>query len=303
MRMAALCIGLVAFGCTGEGPAAPGDDGTGQSQGTGSSGAGNGGSSAAVSGPSSSPSASQEMSSSSSRRFVPGEARVWGHSSERLWKLDPESFTITPLGAFIFQDEDGHPAQDVMTDLAVTAQEELYGCSYGALYRIDPMTMIARRITTLSDVFNGLTFVPRGMIDPDEEVLVGVTNQGGNVYRLDVETGASHLIGSYGGGWVSSGDVVAVDGEGMFATVNYFEGEDHLARVDPGTGAATIMEEPVGVEGLWGLGYWGGVLFAFATNGKIVAIDVETGVGTVAGHVMAEFWGAGVTTKAKLGAR
>ena len=50
-----------------------------------------------------------------------------------------------------------------------------------------------------------------GMTGPD--VLVG-TALDGSVWSIDPTTGASAQIGAFGGGWISSGDLVSVKGFG-----------------------------------------------------------------------------------------
>ena len=70
--------------------------------------------------------------------------------------------------------------------------------------------------------------------------------------------------------------------------------------VDPATGNVTVLSAEVGFNKIWGLGYWEGVLYGFTDDGLIITIDRTTGVGTQLYNRPEQFWGAGVTTNAKL---
>jgi len=236
--------------------------------------------------------------SSDSGAFTP--AYVFGHSSTRLYRLDADTLQVTDLGLFRFRTTAGTITFDEMTDIAVNNAGHMYGCSFDTLYDVNLNTMEAHAVASLTGSFNGLTFYPAGTLDPMEEVLVGAINSGDALYRINLSTGATTPVGSYGGGWVSSGDIVSIDGDFTYATVKRGTGGDHLAVVDPVTGVATVRAAAVGTNKLWGLGYWNGVLYGFAEGGQIVTINRDTGVGSVLETQNVAFWGAGVTTAAKL---
>ena len=251
------------------------------------------------------PSSSAAPASSSSATSSSGGqelAVVYAHSGTNLFRLDVDTMTISDLGAFAFRDRDGVTpiTGRGMTDLAVNAAGELYGCTQVALFTIDLTSLVALKVADLSGSFVGLTFAPVGFMEPDREVLVGVTrNATDSLWRIDEQTGASTLIGSFGDGWAASGDVVAILHDAMYATL-VKGGVDHLARVNPATGVATIIGSGIGTNTLYGLGYWGGVLYGFNSTGKMVSIDRQTGAGLVTTTMSGvSFWGAGVTTIAK----
>lgn len=290
-RAVPLFLALLAA-CTGE--AATRDD---EDPGWGSSPAGS--SSSGANG-SSRGNSSSGHSSSTSRVNPNGRAFVYGHSSGSLYLLDADTLDVTLIGTFRFFDQNGNPTSDEMTDIAVDADGNVFGCSYDTLYRVDRDTAEATKIASLSDSYNGLTFVPAGMIEPNE-ILVGASNTFGNIYKIDTGTGAATSLGRYGGSWKSSGDIVAINGDHIYATVNtLFNTTDHLATIDPTTGTATVMNAAIGFNDVWGLGYWAGVLYGFTETGLIITIDTGTGVGTQLFDRSTAFWGAGVTTNAKL---
>lgn len=263
-------------------------------------------SSSSPSDPGSSQAASGSATSSSVNHLVPV---VFGHSATRLFLLDVDSLAITDLGAFQFRDSDGVTplSSQSMTDLAITADGAMYGCSFNALFRVELPSLVARKVASLADTFNGLTFVPAGFLEPDREVLLATVNDPPerSLYRIDVNTGAATLVGSFGNNLVSSGDVVAIRHDAMYAVVHGPKvgtaiPKDFLARINPATGGATVIGTGIGFNQVWGLGYWYGVLYGFAKNGKVVAIDPDTGVGTLVDDLSVEFWGAGTTTIAPI---
>lgn len=268
----------------------------GGSSGNGSSIQGGGLSSGGVSSGTGASATSSNTSSGNQPAFV------FSHSDTVLYRLDAVTLALTELGPFVWADANGNPADaDAMTDIAIDGVGHIWGCSETALYQVDMPSIVARKMASLNDSFNGLTFVPSGFIDPQHEVLVGASNTGGTLYRIDTNTGAATAIGDYGAGWISSGDIVAIRGDAMYATVvqGALSFSDTLARIDPMTGQATVIGN-IGTPNLWGLGYWAGTLYGFSSDGTIVSIDRTNGHGTVVHQGNGSFWGAGVTTNAKV---
>jgi len=215
--------------------------------------------------------------------------------------MDTTTYAISLIGDFQLV---GGAAITDMTDIALDKTGVMYGVSFGTLYLIDYKSGGAKctSLATLSTSFNGLTFVPAGMIDPTAEVLIGNANDGG-WWRIDVAAGTATLtqLGSYGTGIGSSGDSVAIIGDKAYATVTGLGADDHVIVVDPKTGAMTTDLGGTGVTGLWGVGYWAGVMYGFASDGALYSIDLKTAKATaIAGATKPAggWWGAGVTTAA-----
>jgi hypothetical protein len=234
---------------------------------------------------------------------APQDAYVYGHSADTLYRLDTKALNVTSIGPFV-DAAGGAPITD-MTDIAVDKDGTMYGVTFGDLYRVDYKGGVrCTHLATLSTEFNGLTFVPAGMIDPANEVLVGIANDGG-WWRVDVTAGAASAkltqLGSYGGGLGSSGDSVGIIGDRVYATVTGLGTDDHVIVVDPKTGAMKSDVGGTGVSGLWGVGYWGGVMYGFSSDGKLYSIDLKTGKATnipITNAPSGGWWGAGVTTSA-----
>jgi len=121
------------------------------------------------------------------------------------------------------------------------------------------------------------------------------TTSEGTVHRIDPVTGEATLVGTFGPGLKSSGDLVSVSTYGTLATLVGEDG-DQLARIDPETGAATIIG-PIGFTHVWGIGFWKDKVFGFTDHGEFLLIDPKTGQGTLVDRDSSDpFWGAGVTT-------
>lgn len=234
-------------------------------------------------------------------------ASVYAHSPSTLYKMDPTTYAITKIGDFQIAGGGG-PVSD-MTDIALDKSGVMYGVTFSLLYRIDYKSggAVCTQLATLSTSFNGLTFIPAGMIDPTTEVLIGNANDGG-WWRIDVAAGSSSAtltkLGSYGGAIGSSGDSVAIIGDNAYATVTGLGTDDHVILVDPKTGTMTKDLGGTGVNGLWGVGYWSGVMYGFASDGSLYSIDLKTAKATLipgATKPTGGWWGAGVTTAAPRG--
>ncbi|RMH40140.1 MAG: hypothetical protein D6689_14615 [Deltaproteobacteria bacterium] len=89
---------------------------------------------------------------------------------------------------------------------------------------------------------------------------------------------------------------MSVAGFGTVATVKQGgAGTDLLARVDPTTGAATVIGD-TGVADIWGVGFWGNRVFGFTDDGQFVLLDPATGAATLVDSGSVRWWGAAVTT-------
>jgi len=228
---------------------------------------------------------------------VQENAAVYAHTASELFRGDRDAFAVRPVAAFT-----GDAAGDWMTDIAIDRDGQTVGVSYTRVYRIDAQTAVTQRAGTgtLPQMFNGLSFVPSllafGVEGPD--VLIGSRNTDGKVFQVDPATGGITQIGDMGGGFTSSGDIVAVRGFGIVATTGATLGPDTLVRLAPTSFAATPIGSSTGWDDLWGIGFWKGKVFGFAEGGAFVTIDTATGVATLVEDSGRAWWGAAVTTAA-----
>lgn len=231
---------------------------------------------------------------------------IYAHSSGTLFSFSPVSNTVTSIGRFA--DATGANA-DPMVDLAVNSDQEVFTSSATDLFRVDVTTAMVTSVgafdVTAGEQFYALTFLARGELHADRETLIGATNMGA-YYEIDPTNAHTTFLGQYPDGWLSSGDLVSVQGLGTFATIRHdTDTHDTLARITfASSGASTITVVGPIVEGateynhIFGLAYWGRTVYGFSSTGQLIAIDRDTGAGTLAtpDTGTGQFWGAGVTT-------
>ncbi len=227
---------------------------------------------------------------------------VYAHSNTELYAVDPH---MTPpafatVGTFAFPSGDTN--NHTMTDIAIDATGVIMGTTQNALYRIDPHTAACTFVTTLPGTttqFVGLTFVPAGVLDPVNEVLVGGTADG-TYYRISTTDGQSTRLGTLQNSYQLSGDFVSIAGAATYATVRRSATDtDALATIDLTTGRVNIIGDTT-FHSLYGLGYWRSTFFGFSHSGELVIIDATTGHGRLVSMPVQQFSGAGVTTLAPI---
>jgi hypothetical protein len=232
---------------------------------------------------------------------MPGVAEqswVYMHTSDALYRMDVKMYKVMLVGEFKWE---GFWATDQMTDLAIDRWGVLYGISFSTLYVCHPQTAACKSLGELPSEFNGLTVIPVGVLEPDDEVLVGISSDGG-WYRLDVvgTQVQSSLLGSYGSGWGSSGDAYSIVGVGTFASVHESSyGDDTIVEVDPATGKVlSVVAELAGYGGVFGLAGWTDRAFAFDESGTILIVNTTTGgIESTLKNTDMAWWGAGVRTE------
>ena len=222
---------------------------------------------------------------------------VYAHTSGTLFKMDVKNYALSTIGPFGWPaDGGGHQ----MTDIAIDSYGILYGVTFDRLYVCDADTAACTYLGTLPNSFNGLTMVPPGVLDPGIDVLVGISTSG-SWYRLDLDgdTVVATILGSYGGGFSSSGDAYVIEGIGAFAAVNKSgESSDYIVAVDAVDGDVVDEIGPIsGYSSVFGLAGWSTRAFAFDSSGDILSIDIETAEVQVIVTSPNSWWGAGISTK------
>ncbi len=223
---------------------------------------------------------------------------VYAHTADELWLMQVKTYEMDFVAFFSWpEDTDNNPHK--MTDIAIDRYGVLYGVSYSGLYVVNANTGECYRVGTLPEPFNALTLVPKGVLDP-KDVLVGISGVGG-WYRLTAQGNEffAEQLGSYGEGYMSSGDAYSIEKVGTFASVNKTGvANDYLVEVDPKTGAVVReVGEMTGLSLVYGLAGWTGRAMAFDESGKISIVDTKTGeVLKTITTVPKKWWGAGVQT-------
>ena len=246
-------------------------------------------------------------------RPPPAPGKVYAHSADTLYLLEPISKVVTTVGAF--------DCTASMVDIAVDRAGKMTGSAGisfnnalgGALVTVDPTNAHCQVLNRGPNLVTSLTYVPEGTLLPTAEALVGYADD--RYVRVDPATGTLTDIGllnnAASGGimWVSSGDVVSIKDGGTYLTVkaatgNPGPGGDRIVEVDPKTGALKRIIGATGMVDVLGLGYWGGIAYGFTIAGSLIQIDLTTGAGTVIPIPDAapdlSFLGAGTTTVAPI---
>jgi hypothetical protein len=231
----------------------------------------------------------------------PGQAApntVYAHTAVELFRMDVKTMTLVSVGRLRF------PAGSTstnMTDIAIDRHGVIWGVSFNDIFIVHPVTAECWRVGALPRSFNGLSHIPGAAAGQTEDLLVGISVEG-EWWRLTLNQGASSptvsttLMGSYGSGWRSSGDVFSIVGVGTFGAVDQ-NGNDQLVEVDPTTGAVTrLVGELGGTTSVFGLAGWSGRVFAFDESGELLSLDVTTGAITSRTRTPHAWWGAGVRT-------
>lgn len=258
------------------------------------------------------------ISSGGSGTVVTGPAEVFVHSSDTLYKLEPDTKALTKVGKF-------GGVTGSLIDIALNADGDMYGTTTDALYKIDKTTGASTKIGKggAGKYPNSLSFAPKGTVESDREVLVGYLAS--DYISIDPDTGDTAVIkpDALDEGLVSSGDIVSIR-EGDFLTYLTVKpadpqdctGEcakckanDCLLQVDPKTGERLSNLGTTNRTRVFGLAFWAGTLYGISSDGKLFEIDpaesplstgvknitIPGGLGTIA------FFGAGSTTSAPRG--
>lgn len=227
------------------------------------------------------------------------EPVVYGHTASTLYRVNATTKVVTAVADFKHCDGE-------VIDLALDAYSRAFVTTLTGLYRLDLVTANCTAVNSASlDTYpNSLSFVPQGTLDPSVEALVGYS--GSSYVRIDVTTGAIQQVGTLGGGFVSSGDIVsAIDG-GTYLTAKNLGGSpttDYLVEVNPATGALVRNLGALPFNDVYGLAFWGGSLYGFSNGGTLfeITINGSTTSSAAVPNAMNEPWnGAGSTTAAAL---
>lgn len=227
------------------------------------------------------------------------DAVVYGHTGSTLYRVDATTKVVTPVASF--SNCDGE-----VIDLALDQYSRAFVTTQSGLFQLNLTTARCTEVnTSLLDTYpNSLSFVPQGTIDPNFEVLVGYA--GSSYVRINLTTGAMQQIGTLGGGFVSSGDIVSVIDGGTFLTAkNPGSGNssDYLLEVNPSNGALVRSFGTIPFNDVYGLAFWGGSLYGFSNGGTLfeITFNGSTITSTPVPNAASQQWnGAGSTTAAKI---
>lgn len=204
-------------------------------------------------------------------------APVYANTSTTLYEIEPDSGGATWIGDFW----EGAQSVDKFVDIAIDSDGRMYGGTFDALYRIDPLTAEVTYVCPTDKDMTGMAF------SSDSRLFVGGENV---IYLMDVTTcETTNLVDSPH--YETSGDLVGLPDGYLYWTVRGTSG-DELVRVDPNNGA-TAWVGAIKERRLFGLGYANEQLFGFSAEGSVVRISpVGASSSVMVDNVEMSWWGA-----------
>ena len=181
---------------------------------------------------------------------------LYVHTNTTLFQGDATKpdLGITPIGDFTCI---GGPGQETsLTDVAVSATGELWGITQTTVYKLE---ISGTKVNCVQPIqlqnpnalrFYGLTFAPKGVIDPNKEVHIagntagelwqvdagGALTQRGTLGVVPANDGNGHVYPNAGKKWELSGDLVFLDNGGSpagFATLRDCPNPPSTQNCDP----------------------------------------------------------------------
>lgn len=225
--------------------------------------------------------------------------RIYAHNSNTLFRLDPTTFEVMEVGPMT--------GCSGVVDIAVNGDNQIFGSGSAdnqgtGVLSIDADTG-ACSLAVSGGFANALSFVPKGVLHPDKEMLVsyGLVDGVSQYVSIDPDTGVVTGIGPVPEGYGSSGDIVSVEGGGTYWSA-YGPCMDCLVELNPQTGAIIRDWGSLGYGGVWGLAYWGGVVYGFTSQGEVFRVSFanDTISTTLVDTAGVSFYGAGSTTNAPI---
>ncbi len=220
---------------------------------------------------------------------------VYVHTGSSLYTLNQSTYSITKVGDFGV----GTEAKDDMTDLAVLPDGSIYTISRTDLFEVNATTgkatLLMANISTATGSNVALTTLPDGTLLASDQM--------GEVRVIDPITKNVSVLGSYGMGFDTAGDLVAVADGTMYGIAKMGPGTrddaNALIKVDTTNGHATLVgtletSGGVGFTGVFGVAFLGGNVIAFTKDGQIIQVDPATGRSTLLKTIPnTAFYGAG----------
>ena len=197
---------------------------------------------------------------------VPPVPAIWVATAWTLYRYDPLKHVMSRATDFQCS---GEP----MIDLAMNANEELFGITSESVVRIDKTTGVCTAIARGAlDLPYATSFIPAASLEGGIETWRGYKYS--TYSAIDPDSGALTFVGTLGpmgNNLQASGDIVTVPNGKTFLTgmtLNPMTG-DVLVEVDPNTGEVTNIDTATGAPGLLGMAQWAGVLYMFSVDGTV----------------------------------
>jgi len=198
-------------------------------------------------------------------------------SDDSLYKVDIVTHSMSLIGQL-----KGCFETAIMSDIAVDSKGTIFVVN-GSLNTADPTTAVCTKIGTGTVNTTGLAFLPKGVLDPANEVLIGY--DGGSYELIDTNTGKTQTLGYLSKNPAvtlkSSGDVVYTRDKHLYVSVVGVAEDgtacgDCIVEADPLTGAIIKSFGDIKHKDVYGLATWGFDVYGF-TNGGLFFQAHRTG--------------------------
>ena len=173
---------------------------------------------------------------------------------------------------------------DEVSDIAFNGSR-LYGITFTQFLEIDPKTGQGTVIGSHGyEELNSLAISENGS-------LFSASNLTGNFVKINPVNGVAQLIGNYGVGISSSGDLIFSNDGILYATVRRTGySTDWLAEINPITGSAILIGD-IGYSTVFGLSFIGENLYGGTESGELLKIDTIDGSAVLIGTNSLSQWG------------
>jgi len=182
-------------------------------------------------------------------------------SNSALYRMNPRSHTAAFKGRTGVE----------LTDVAFRGKT-LYAISFTNLYRLSTTTGASHDIGLL-----GVSDANALIAQPRTNILYGAEQNGG-FFKVNPRTGHVTIIGMFGNGLGSSGDLVFAHGHLYASVFSSTSPTSLLATVNVRTGAAKVVGD-TGFANVYGLVAGKGALYGATFNGDFLRISLRTGRG------------------------
>jgi hypothetical protein len=216
---------------------------------------------------------------------------VYAHSDHVLYHIDlvmKQLVEIGPFNAPQVPTSNGMMAEDVITDLAVDIDDQIWVISKTNLYKAsstDGHVTLVGPVTACGTYAVALTFTHDGTLYAGDYM--------GAFCKIDISQTPPRVIpvAQLGQGLALAGDLVAVEDGTVFGTAyrtsdaanTGTQANNLLVKIDPSTGSVTQVMGMTGFPKLFGIAFSQGQVFGFTHDGSghVVTINPTTGQGTM----------------------
>ncbi|MFN8489471.1 MAG: hypothetical protein U0350_17950 [Caldilineaceae bacterium] len=185
------------------------------------------------------------------------------NGESRLYRINATTGAPTALGLMGISS---------VTDIAM-GTNKLYAITFSKFLTYDFSTGTSTIIGNVNHFVNALA-TRNGVI-----YAAGV----GDLLKISPTTGQGTVIGSFGPGLSSAGDLAFDPSGNLYASLMRAGSSNNwLARVNPNTGSATLIGD-IGSTLVDGLSFRGDILYGVTETGRVLRINVNTGASSLIG--------------------